>query len=185
MTNKFPLIMKAAAGLSMALTLGLTILAYLHPQTWSLAAAISVGVTAYHLNMRLLVGFFVPAVTGYQFDYRRFWFQPRSWEPALYRFLHLRRWKKFLPTYDPSQWALSQNTLRQIICNTCGAEIVHEIIMVLSFCPMVLIPVFGEPTVFLITSVLSSLFDSIFVMAQRYNRPRLVRIFEKQEATKL
>ena len=26
------------------------------------------------------------------------------------------------------------------------------------------------------------LFDSIFVIAQRYNRPRLVRIYEKQEA---
>ena len=32
------------------------------------------------------------------------------------------------------------------------------------------------------TSLLAALFDSIFVIAQRYNRPRLIRIYEKQEA---
>ena len=64
----------------------------------------------------------------------------------------------------------------------CGAEIVHEIIMVLSFLPLLAIPVFGAFPVFLITSVLAALFDGVFVMAQRYNRPRLVRILEKKEA---
>ena len=64
----------------------------------------------------------------------------------------------------------------------CGAEIVHELIMILSFLPMLTVPVFGSLPVFLITSVVSALFDSIFVMAQRFNRPRLVRIYEKQEA---
>ena len=63
----------------------------------------------------------------------------------------------------------------------CGAEIVHEVIMVLSFLPLLTVPFFGTFPVFLMTSALSALFDSIFVMAQRYNRPRLVRIYEKQE----
>ena len=70
----------------------------------------------------------------------------------------------------------------QIIQNTCGAEIVHEIIMLLSFLPLVTVPVFGSFFVFITTSVLAAMFDSIFVIAQRYNRPRLVRIYEKQEA---
>ena len=63
----------------------------------------------------------------------------------------------------------------------CGAEIVHEIIMILSFLPLLAIPVFGEGAVFCITSLLSALFDSLFVMAQRFNRPRLIRVYEKQE----
>ncbi len=90
-----------------------------------------------------------------------------------------------MPTYDPSQFSLTENALEQVIRNMCGAEIVHEIIMLCSFLPLLVIPVFGAWPVFLITSVLAALFDSLFVMAQRYNRPRLERIYEKQEARNL
>ena len=75
-----------------------------------------------------------------------------------------------------------ENSLYRIIQNMCGAEIVHEIIMVMSFLPLATVPVFGSFPVFLITSLLAAMYDGIFVMAQRYNRPRLVRIYEKQEA---
>lgn len=183
--NLFPLIMKITAALTAALTALFAALFHFFGWQFCLSAAISTGVTFYHFGMRLLVGFLVSAAAGDHFDYRSPWFQSHAWEPALYRSLHLRRWKKLLPTYDPSQYDLTHNTLHQIICHTCVAEIVHEIIMVLSFFPMVLIPVFGEPAVFLITSVISALFDSFFVMAQRYNRPRLIRIYEKQEVSSL
>ena len=62
----------------------------------------------------------------------------------------------------------------------CGAEVVHEIIMLCSFLPLLMVPLFGEFWAFFITSLLSALFDSLFVMAQRYNRPRLERIAHKQ-----
>ena len=77
---------------------------------------------------------------------------------------------------------MKHNSLYRIIQNMCGAEIVHETIMVLSFLPLLVVSFFGALPVFLTTSVLASLYDGIFVMAQRYNRPRLVRIYEKQEA---
>ena len=80
--------------------------------------------------------------------------------------------------HDPN----AENSIYRIIQNMCGAEIVHEVIMILSFLPQLTVPVFGSFWVFLITSVLAALYDSIFVMAQRFNRPRLVRIYEKQEA---
>lgn len=35
--------------------------------------------------------------------------------------------------------------------------------------------------VFIITSVLSCMFDMIFVIMQRYNRPRLVKIIERKK----
>ena len=35
------------------------------------------------------------------------------------------------------------------------------------------------------TSILSALFDSLFVMAQRYNRPRLARLLSKQNQNAL
>ena len=63
----------------------------------------------------------------------------------------------------------------------CGAEIVHEIILILSFLPLALVPVFGEFFVFLITSVCAAAVDGVFVMAQRYNRPRVVKIYRRKE----
>lgn len=180
--NPFSFTLKACAVFSTFLAVLFTILYLAFSWSWCLTAIISTGVTAYHFAMRLFVGWLIPTLTNYRLDYRKSWFQPRSWEPKLYRMLHLREWKKHLPTYDPRQYDLAENSLYQIICNTCGSEIVHEVIMVLSFLPLVLVPRFGELGVFLITSIVAALTDSLFVMAQRYNRPRLVRIFEKQES---
>ena len=179
--SKFPILMQSIAALTTAITL-LLLLQFRHTGAgWALTAAISVGTTSYHFLMRLLVGFVVPKMTNYRFDYRNPWFQPRKWETAFYRKLKVRQWKRYLPTYAPSQFSLKSNSLLRVIQNMCGAEVVHEIIMVLSFLPLLLVPVFGEFPVFFLTSLLSALFDSIFVIAQRFNRPRLVHIYEKQE----
>ena len=94
----------------------------------------------------------------------------------------MKNWKKRLPTYDPRQFSLKENTAQQVVRNMCGAEIVHEVIIVLSFVPISFSFLFGEFPVFLITSILAALYDSIFVIVQRYNRPRLIRILNKQEA---
>ncbi len=182
MKTSFPLIMKTMAAVTIFLTAMLTAADLCFHHDWILAAAISTGTTAYHFVMRLAVGYVIPKLSNYNFDYRRRWFHPQTWEPALYKKLKIRKWKGKLPTYSPGQFSLSENSLYRIIQNMCGAEIVHEVIMVLSFLPLLTVPIFGAFPVFLVTSLLAALFDSIFVMAQRYNRPRLVRIYEKQEA---
>lgn len=172
--------MKSLAAITSAATM-IFICAYLvFRWGWLLAAAISFGTTAYHFVMRLAVGYFLPKITNYDFDYQHPWFRPRSWEKAFYQKLRLRRWKGKLPTYAPGQFSLEENSLHRIIQNMCGAEVVHEIIMLLSFLPVFTIPLFGEPVVFWTTSVCAALFDSLFVMAQRYNRPRLVRLFQRK-----
>ena len=170
-----------AAGTTLAWAI-FTVLCFCIDAPWVLPTAITFGTTAYHLLMRLAVGYIIPKVTNYNFDYRSRWFLPRQWESGFYRKINVRGWKGKIPTYAPIQFSLRENTLHRVIQNTCGAEIVHEVIMVLSFLPLLVIPVFGAWPVFLITSVCAALYDSIFVMAQRYNRPRLVRIYEKQEA---
>lgn len=174
--------MKTAALVTSLLTAAMTGAYSISQKDWMLPAAISAGTTAYHFLMRLVVGYAVLYTTKNQFDFRKPWFQPKTWESSLYRFLNLRNWKGKLPTYAPGQFSLKENTLHRVIQNMCGAELVHEIILVLSFLPLLTVPFFGAFPVFLITSVLAALFDSIFVMAQRYNRPRLVRIYKKQEA---
>ena len=179
--SNFAMVMQSIA----VITTAVTFLLLLHPYRetgWWLPCTISFGTTAYHFVMRLAVGYLVLKLTDYDFDYRHVWFQPRTWEPAFHRMLHVRSWKGKLPTYAPGQFSLKNHALHRIIQNMCGAELVHEIIMVLSFLPLLTVPLWGEFGVFLMTSLLAALFDGIFVIAQRYNRPRLVRIYERQEA---
>ncbi len=182
MKNRFPFLMKTTAAITSAATVILIIACHFFPLKWIFPTAISFGTTAYHFLMRLAVGFLVPKLTGYNFDYHSSWFQPRCWEAPLYKKLKLKHWKGHLPTYAPGQFSLENQSLHRVIQNMCGAEVVHEVIMVLSFLPLLTIPCFGEPVVFFVTSLLAALFDSLFVMAQRFNRPRLVRVYEKQEA---
>lgn len=182
MKTKFSLVIKSIAIFTTSATLALALAYHILDLDWLLTCAISFGTTAYHFVMRLVVGYFLPKITNYDFDYTHPWFRPRSWENAFYQKLKLHRWKGRLPTYAPDQFSLEENSLHRIIQNMCGAELVHEIIMLCSFLPVLMIPVFGTPGVFWITSVCAALFDSLFVMAQRYNRPRVVRIYEKKEA---
>ena len=180
--NHFPLIMKVSAAVAVLGFAALTVLYRILPHPHILSAAVTLCTTAYHFLMRLAVGYIIPRVTRYDFDYHSRWFLPRKWEASLYRKTNVKFWKGKIPTYAPEQFSLKTNSLHRVIQNTCGAEIVHEIIMVLSFLPLVLVPFLGVFPVFFITSALAALYDSIFVIAQRYNRPRLVRILEKQEA---
>lgn len=174
--------MKSTALITSAVTALLAVVYRIYPYGWMLTCAISFGTTAYHFTMRLLVGYLVLKITGYSFDYRSRWFSPRKWEPAFYRTLRVKSWKQGIPTYDPSSFSLKAHPLKQVIRNMCGAEIVHEIIIVLSFIPISFSLVFGSLPVFVVTSLLAAAYDSIFVIVQRYNRPRLIRILEKQEA---
>ena len=45
---------------------------------------------------------------------------------------------------------------------------------------MLFIIPWGEFWVFFITSLVAAIFDSIFVMLQRYNRPRIMKLLKYQ-----
>lgn len=168
----FAVTMHYAALVSCVLTVLFALLYHFVGHSVLLAVAITFGTTFYHFGMRLLVGALVPK----RFDYRKRWFQPAKWESALYKFLRLRKWKTQLPTYDPKLFSLQENSLEQILCNMCQAEVVHEIIILLSFLPLLFSIVWDSFLVFLITSVLAAGFDLLFVMLQRFNRPRIIKL---------
>ena len=174
--SPFAIMMQATAVVTALLT-GLFLFLYLRRQSgWLLSTAITFGTTCYHFAMRLLVGALVPNTLSC--NHR--WFQQRPWEPALYRKLKVKHWKKHLPTYNPDSFSLDHHTPQQILANMCQAEVVHEIIALCSFLPLLAVPVLGALPVFLITSCLSAALDLIFVIAQRYNRPRILRLTQKR-----
>lgn len=181
--TSFPRVMKCTAAITFLLTVILALLYRLFQQDWLQAAAISAGTTFYHFAMRLLVGWIVPKAMKHPSENP--WFAQRDFEPRLYDLLKVKHWKDRMPTYDPTSFCLAENSLARVIDNCCVSEAVHEVIVIFSFIPLLFTILWGALPVFLTTSLLSALFDSCFVIMQRYNRPRLVRILAKKEAKAL
>ena len=145
------------------------------------ALSITFGTITYHFIMRLCVGYGIDLCFHNHMDHTKRWFQPLKFEEKLYTFLKVKHWKKHLPTYAPSSFSTAEHSLSDIVGAMCQAEIVHEIIIPLSFVPVFFIPLFGEPLVFILTSILSAVFDLLFVMIQRFNRPRVIRLLSKKK----
>lgn len=140
--------------------------------------AISFGTTAYHFLMRLAVGYIFNITMKNKADYSRWWFRRRPWEMKLYNKLGVKRWKNKLPTFEPEVFDPDLHSWDEIAQAMCQSELVHEVIAVLSFVPVVFSIWFGAFWVFLITSILAAAFDLMFVIIQRYNRPRIIKMIK-------
>lgn len=143
--------------------------------------AITAGTVAYHFWMRLLVGGVFDRWMKNKADYHRKWFRVGKAEEKFYELLRVNRWKRFFPTYDPKVFDRRQHTWDEIAQATCQSELVHETIVLLSFLPILASFWFGAAGVFVLTSLCSALFDLLFVVIQRYNRPRILRILSKRK----
>ena len=152
------------------------------PSAVMLALCITFGVFAYHFAMRLLVGYTIHAIFRNRMNVNRRWFRPRCFEAGLYARLRVSKWKRHVPTFAPSTFSPREHSWEELAQATCQAEVVHEIIIALSFVPLLLIPRFGEPVVFILTSVAAAGIDLIFVILQRYNRPRILALVCKKDS---
>lgn len=142
--------------------------------------AVTFGTIFYHLGMRLAVGSVIDAKYHNQMDYTKKWFAEKAFEPKFYGTLKVKKWKNRLPTYSPEYFDVKRHSAVEIVQATCQSEVVHEVNMVLSFVPIVFSVWFGSLGVFIVTSCAAFLFDGIFVIMQRYNRPRLLRLAKRE-----
>lgn len=141
--------------------------------------AITFGTCFYHFSMRLLVGSILHHA---RIDTDHKWFQQAKFETPLYTALKIHKRKSGIPTYNPGEFSLETRTPSQILRAMCRSELVHEWIIVLSFVPLLFVPMFGAFWVFLLTSVAAACYDLQFVLLQRYNRPRIRRLAKRHEA---
>lgn len=170
--------MKAVATVSVVITV---IFAFIYAHTGSfLPFAITAGNIAYHFLMRLIVGGIYNVLMKNRADYHKPWYQIKSWEEKLYRTLKVKQWKDKMPTYDPDVFNPHIHSWDEIAQAMCQSELVHETIVVLSFLPIVASRWFGSAPVFILTSVAAAAVDLSFVIMQRYNRPRVVKIAERR-----
>lgn len=141
---------------------------------------VTFGTFFYHLAMRLLVGYTFDRVMKNKADLGKKHYRLAPFEQKLYRKLNVKRWKAGMPTYDPELFDPQKHSYEEIAMAMCQAELVHEAIIVLSFVPLLFSLFAGSFSVFLATSVLSAMFDGMFVIMQRFNRPRIIALINKK-----
>lgn len=171
--------MKTIAALTVIGTICCAVLYKLSNLFVFLTFAITFGTTAYHFCIRLLIGTLIPAMMQNGADDTKKWFQVRDWEQKLYTKLNVKAWKNKMPTYNPELFDISKHSWAEIVQATCVSELVHETNVAVSFVPLVFTVWFGSFAVFLLTSLAAVAVDLMFVMMQRYNRPRIQRIIRK------
>jgi len=176
-------VMKGAAAASFLLTVLFSVFCRMGLH-WAAPFAITFGTCFYHFAMRLLVGYSLNRRMQNKADYRKSRYQLRPFEEKLYQRLRVKHWKGNMPTFDPSCFDPKLHSWEEIAQAMCQAETVHEIIIPLSFLPLLAAIPFGTFPVFLITSLLAALYDLSFVVIQRFNRPRVIKLIEKERTVK-
>ncbi len=145
-----------------------------------LSLAITFGTIAYHLVMRLTVGFVFDSVMNNKADYTKWRYRVGNSEMRLYQRLNVKKWKGRVPTYDESLFDSEKHSWEEILGAMCQAELVHETIMILSFLPIIAGVWFGDFPVFIITSIVAAMVDMTFVIIQRYNRQRVMCMLSRK-----
>ena len=161
------------------LTVGFAVLHHIYHQDWMLSAYVTFLTISYHFSMRLIVGEVVTVIyRNREFNLESAGFRIHRFEKELYRRLNVKKWKVHMITAKPEQFDLRENSMDDLLHNMAQAELVHRIIMVLSFVPLLLIIPYGVPMVFIVTSIAAALIDLQFVIIQRYNRPRVMKLLK-------
>lgn len=124
------------------------------------------------------------------FDYRRAPYRTAAWEKdgRIYEtLLHVSAWQtrvpdmsRIFPGLMPAKKMVRLDTqsLLTMIRETCVAEAVHWILAILGAGVLVLWPTSWGVLLYLLYAIFGNL---IFIIIQRYNRPRLVRLYERQQ----
>ena len=132
----------------------------------------------YHFGLRLLMGVFTKHLG---INYTHPFFKPRSFEKKLYKFLRVREWRNKVLTFEPDEFLMSKRTLIQIANTMSKAETDHWINEIISITAIFFFLIWGMFPIFLITSVAAMLFDAQFIVLQRFQRPKVVRLIEAEK----
>jgi len=133
----------------------------------------------YHFWGRIIMGN-VSKLFQKHISYKQWWFKERRFEKGLYKLLRVKEWKGKALTYNPELFSLKNYSLEEIANTMTKAELDHWINEIISITTMFFAIPWGAFEVFLIQTIVAMIFDSQFIIIQRYNRPRIVRILEKE-----
>lgn len=152
---------------------------------WKNQAILIIGIVfftiMYHFWVRIIMGNVSKLFKKY-INYKQWWFKERKFEKNLYKFLKVKEWKGKSFTYNPGDFSLKDNSLEKIANTMAKSEVDHWINEVISLSTLLFaIPWKNLFLAFLISALVAMIFDSQFIIIQRYNRPRVVKLLEKKQ----
>ncbi len=143
----------------------------------------------YHIGIRIVVGTITGKTPLDAFHPDAPLWRQRPWEDALYKKLQVKQWKKKMPMFDVDKWDIRSCSADELLRAGCQAEACHMGNIALSLASVVLVPLTGslvsalvgavvlpDAFVLMFAAVTASGFDAIFVIIQRFNRPRFMRL---------
>lgn len=167
--------------IAVSLVISAVCFAFYYSGNFSHSAILWIGVTAfvimYHLWMRIIMG---NVSKLFKVDYRHPWFSQRAFEQKFYELLRVKKWKDKALTYNPHLFSFKNYTFEQIATTMSKAELDHWINELISLSSLLFALVWGEFWIFLITAIAAMLFDAQFIVIQRYNRPRILRVMSQK-----
>ena len=134
----------------------------------------------YHFWVRIIMGN-VSKLFKKHINYKQAFFKERCFEKGLYKFLRVKEWKGKALTYNPESFSLKEHSLEEIANTMTKSEVDHWINEIISLISILFS--FIWPNLFwafLISAIVAMIFDSQFIIIQRYNRPRVLKILEKE-----
>ena len=134
----------------------------------------------YHLWLRIIMG---NVTKLFRISYTQSWFKEHAFEKKLYKLLRVKKWKGKALTYNPELFSLKDNSLQSIANTMAKAETDHWVNELISLSTLFFALIFnGGFVAFLISAIAAMLFDGQFIVIQRYNRPRVLRLIERENA---
>ncbi|MBQ4120654.1 MAG: hypothetical protein IJD35_01430 [Clostridia bacterium] len=135
----------------------------------------------YHFWLRIIMG---SVTRRFPIRYTAWWFKERRFERRLYKLLRVRKWKGKVLTYDPGAFSLKQHSYEEVANAMAKAETDHWINQLISLSTMLFSLMWGAPWLFISTGIVGMLFDMQFILVQRFHRPIIVRVIDKERKRK-
>ena len=135
------------------------------------------------------VAFLVRCLPRRLFSWGRAFYRELRFEKRLYRMLGVNRWKDHLPEAGGLAGFSKRNLAGELtlpyvetfLLETCIAEVGHLAIGILGYCSVGFAWLLPDPypyiPLFLGFATLDLVVQLLFVIIQRYNRPRLMRLY--------
>lgn len=153
----------------------------IHHKGWLLWTGVTCFTIAYQLQTRIIMG---NVSKLFRISHKQKWFCEKPFEARLYKFLRVKSWKGKALTYNPELYDVKNRTLTQIADTTAKSETDHWINVLISLSCILFSIIWGQVWIFALTAFLAILFDAQFIVIQRYNRPRLIKLINKKAPCK-
>lgn len=132
----------------------------------------------YHLWMRIIMG---NVSKLFKIEHTMWWFREKSFDKPISKLFRVKKWKDKALTYNPELFSLKDYSLNDIANTMCKAETDHLINVAISISTLLFSLLWGKLWIFALTAFLAILFDMQFVLIQRFNRPRIIKLINKQK----